>query len=482
MLSARPSFSELFEEWELDGDSLLPTRSELYHIRPAGLRTPFIESLTSYIARLAEHHCLSTRDLIMQKFFPFFDKPYLSEKKSHDSITAFWKDASTLNSVNILTAEWAQITGKLTLYPDLHVLTMLPWAKVLSPKDLIRRSQAWCPFCYEEWNKGKAAVYNPLIWSLEVVSICPFHNTPLYQRCPCKDCNRFIPMLAPRFRPGYCSHCGCWLGRLYSGQSANDAAHLHSADAEWQQWVAEQVAELITSTSQSQLSLQENRFAEAVATYLDEVVGNNISAAARQLQVSRRTIRDWKNGKQKPQLSSLLRFCYICNISPLRLFIEKGPETEFCSSGQITSAASSQKAKKHYRVFHLERFKRALEAELQSDEYPPLPMSRVAKKLGYDHSFLYKHLPELCRAISARFEKYRAERSEEKKCLLIREVRQATLEIHSRGIYPSQLQVRNLLAKPGSIRIPEALATWHATLKELGWEKEGQNSDEKVER
>jgi hypothetical protein len=112
-----------------------------------------------------------------------------------------------------------------------------------------------------------------------------------------------------------------------------------------------------------------------------------------------------------------------------------------------------------------------LEAELQSDHYPPPPMSQVAKKLGYDHSFLYKHLPDMCRAISDRSEKYRTEQCEEKKRLLIREVRQATLEIHSQGIYPSQSRVRNLLAKPGTIRIPEALATWHVTLKELGWEK-----------
>jgi hypothetical protein len=41
-------------------------------------------------------------------------------------------------------------------------------------------------------------------------------------------------------------------------------------------------------------------------------------------------------------------------------------------------------------------------------------MSRVAKKLGYDHSFLHKHLPQLCRAVSSKFEKYRAEQREEK--------------------------------------------------------------------
>lgn len=60
MLETKTCFSEQFEEWTLDDDTLLPTRSELYHMQPAGLGTSFIESLTSYIARLADSHCLTT--------------------------------------------------------------------------------------------------------------------------------------------------------------------------------------------------------------------------------------------------------------------------------------------------------------------------------------------------------------------------------------------------------------------------------------
>src|SRR6266567_53812 len=471
MLETQIPFSEQFEEWTLDDHAPFPARSELYYLKPAGLGTSFIESLSSYIARLAGRHCLTTRSLIIQKFFTSLEKPYLSEQKRHDSITAFWKDASTLNGANILTAEWVQVTEKLTLYPDLHLLTMLPWADVLSPKGLVRHSQAWCPFCYEEWNRGKAVVYNPLIWSLEMVSICPLHNIPLHRQCPYEDCNRLIPMLAPRSRVGYCPHCGRWLGRSYTGEAISAATFLDRDDEEWQQWVVAKVAELISSASQLQLPLQKDHFAKAVATYLDDVAGGNISAAARLLQVSRRTIRDWKNDEQTPQLSSLLRFCYLCGISPLHLLTESSPAAEYSNTSRITSAVSGHHASKHYRAFRIEKLKCSLEAELQSDQYPPPPMSQVAKKLGYDHSFLYKYLPDLCRAISDRFEKYRAEHREEKKRLLIREVRQATLEIHSQGRYPSQSRVRNLLAKPGSIRIPEALATWHATLEELGWEK-----------
>jgi TniQ len=470
-VETQSSFSGQFEEWKLEHHILLPTRSELYYVRPAGLKTSFIESLASYIARLAEQHCLTTRSLIVQKFLPSLEKPYFSGQKSHESITAFWKDTATLNGANVLTAEWVRIAGKLTLYPDLHLLTMLPWAEVLSPKGLIRRSQAWCPFCYEEWKRGETTVYTPLIWSLEAVSICPRHHTPLDEQCPYEDCKRRIPMLAARSRAGYCSHCGLWLGRPYSGQPPSPANPLRVGDAEWQQWVAASVAELIASTVQLPLSLQSDRFARAVGAYLEEVTDNNVSEAARQLQVSRRTVRDWKNGLQKPQLSSLLHFCSVSGTVPLHLFAENCSAPESSSTNRIAAVVSGQQARKHYRAFSVERLRSVLEAELQSGTYPPPTMSHVAKKLGYDHSFLHKHLPELCRAISARFEKYRAERREEKKRQLVCEVRRVTLEIHARGLYPSQVRVRNALARPASIRVPEALAAWHATLRDLGWKE-----------
>ena len=101
MLETQISFSEQFEEWTLGDHAPFPTRSELYHMLPAGLGMSFIESLTSYIARLAESHCLTTRSLVVQKFFPSLGRSYLSRQRGHESITAFWKDTPTLNGANI---------------------------------------------------------------------------------------------------------------------------------------------------------------------------------------------------------------------------------------------------------------------------------------------------------------------------------------------------------------------------------------------
>jgi hypothetical protein len=187
------------------------------------------------------------------------------------------------------------------------------------------------------------------------------------------------------------------------------------------------------------------------------------------LLVSRRTIRDWKKGEQMPQLVSLLQFCYLCNISPIRLFTEDLPAAGIFGAQRDLSTGSRYKEKKRYRAFDAERLRRALDAQLQSVEYPPPPMSVVAKRLGYDQTFLYKYFPDLCSSISTKYEAFRTSQREERKRQLVFEVHQATLRIHSQGMYPSQLRVRNSLAKPGSMRIPDALHAWQATLEELGW-------------
>ena len=371
----------------------------------------------------------------------------------------------------MLTIDWVRAVEALTLCCDLHLLTMLSWANVLSPKGLIRRSQAWCPFCYGEWRRDGQAIYNPLVWSLEVVSICPIHSTSLHRQCPYEGCKRPLPLLAPGSRLGYCSYCGRWLGRQYGEETISVSPYLDQEDLVWQHWVGAKVGELIAVASNLRLPPQKERFAEAVATYLEGVADGNVSAAARKFQVARRTIRDWKKGVQIPQLASILHFCYLCNLSPLRLLTEGLHTADFSSANRTRSGGPSYNAKKHYRSFDAERLRHALEEVLQSNEYPPPSMSKVAKGLRYDHSFLIKHFPDLCSALSARFEEYRTKLCEEKKRQVICEVRQATLVVHAQGVYPSQVRVRNSLVIPGSMRMPEALNAWHETLKELGWEE-----------
>ena len=49
---------ERYEEWDVSIPPI-PPRSRLYRLEPIGIATPYVESLTSDITRLAGEHCLT---------------------------------------------------------------------------------------------------------------------------------------------------------------------------------------------------------------------------------------------------------------------------------------------------------------------------------------------------------------------------------------------------------------------------------------
>ena len=55
---------ELSECWELMVPAPIPKRSRLYSLEPMNVGTAEVESLTGYVARIAEAHCVTVSDLV----------------------------------------------------------------------------------------------------------------------------------------------------------------------------------------------------------------------------------------------------------------------------------------------------------------------------------------------------------------------------------------------------------------------------------
>src|SRR5439155_1129421 len=68
---------------------------------------------------------------------------------------------------------------------------------------------------YEGWRASGRSVYEPLLWSLRVASVCPLHRRSLISVCP--HCERPIRPIMSSSRPGYCGRCGGWLGAMPDG-------------------------------------------------------------------------------------------------------------------------------------------------------------------------------------------------------------------------------------------------------------------------
>ncbi len=110
----------------------------------------------------------------------------------------------------------------------------------------------------------------------------------------------------------------------------------------------------------------------------------------------------------------------------------------------------------------------ALQAALESRE-EPLALYQVARRLGYKARQLAYHFPEECKLVKQRARDYRQQRKERYLVQVGEQVRQAVFSLHAQGIYPSLHKVQSFLTG-GSMQMPEARETWHATLRELGLE------------
>jgi TniQ len=232
------------ELWDI-GKPLIPERSFLNHLEPIGISTPFMESLTSYIARLALSHSVVTGILISRVITSLLEQVFVKNTTSR-ALGALFNRSTALNGTGIIAMDFVQALEKLTLQRNLHFLTLLFWNKIISPRGLFRSHKAWCPACYQQWRLLGKEIYEPLAWTINAVKICPQHCQLLKDRCP--YCQATLPLLTWRTLLGYCSNCGQWLGITEDMASSYHSEAFSTEEVHLLTWIAETVGELITVT------------------------------------------------------------------------------------------------------------------------------------------------------------------------------------------------------------------------------------------
>src|SRR5215470_6463846 len=260
------------ELWDQDQAEKRP-HSHLYCLEPIAVGSPMVESLTSYLTRLAEAHSVFPRVLVAKEITPVVD-PHLASRATYRS-TGFWKQCPALNGVTSLAAGMVQALQQLTQRNDLRFLTMLPWKEVLADSRLVRRTRAWCPLCYEEWRVSHQEVYDPLLWALEDITHCLRHGVQLQQHCPNPDCGRMLYPLYSTAQPGYCTWCHQWLGQTLS------FAQKGEEDWAWQVWINRAVGELL-ATAPTLFAFPSRENVAATLTVYEQMTTSR-NAFARQL-------------------------------------------------------------------------------------------------------------------------------------------------------------------------------------------------------
>jgi hypothetical protein len=250
---------ELYGSWNLELPAT-PERSKLYYLEPIAIDTPYVEGLVSYICRLAEAHCVSPGVLIKQEILPSFREIYsVGPQEIYEtrkcgnvvSVSSHPKPAYHKNPNNQGFFAWQYVEGlkPLTLRENLQSLIIPAWIDKNLQMDLwielARQVRAWCPECFQVWRDSEQPIYEPLLWSIAAVTICPYHHQPLQSLCP--HCQQTQPPLAGKMQVARCSNCMGWLN--VQPEKPSEAELLISTQSDWHLWVVERVIEVLAAPS-----------------------------------------------------------------------------------------------------------------------------------------------------------------------------------------------------------------------------------------
>lgn len=452
----------VLESWNLHKPSI-PSRSQLYQLEPLGLRTPFTESLISFISRLAVAHCLPPGVLMERLLNPLVNKAH-----GGANLHKIYPFTRALNGTGEMANSLVKALQTLTLHDNLYLLTMLPWFGLFPHRHLLRTDRAWCSACYQDWCCSKKVIYEPLLWSLEVVKVCPAHRQKLLYQCP--HCYQKNYPLAWHSRPGFCSKCQEWLGVPLEVKASNQK-ELSEEELALEVWVVNTVGDFIASTPDLASDLTKDRIAKVFCIYVDHLAQGSIAELARQLQIPKNTLWLWCKGVNRPTFTKLVEICFRLEVS-LSSFLTEDASLKRCQEIKLLPVKRQSISRADAKPLDLQEIKLHLEKILSDDKQPYPSLEQVARTLGRDRRTIIRHLPELCRAIAARYLHQRQAGKLQAIAQCCQEVRQAILELHEKGVYPSEGRIAELLTRPGLLRYKEARKALYAARQELGLESE----------
>lgn len=381
-------------------DSILsstPPRSQFYHLQPLGLNTLYTESLTSYVTRLSQAHCLTITDFLEQAILNFSIKKPKSIKNY--SVVLIFGSGHGINGSGELANQWIDIIEQITMISDLQSLTMARWKNVIADQGLLRRRRAWCPNCYEMWHQNNQPLYDLLIWSIKEIILCPYHKQ--YLRTQCQYCLYKPPIFLRYGNIGYCPKCNKFLGTSESLPD-NKSIVVDEYQIQQQLLIAENIGELIAAAPKLNSQLDSNIFNSNMSRYFEHTTGSNKKRAVLHLQLPRTTTLNLINHKKVPKITTLLKISQKLKVTLLSL-LTINSQIEHLESLTKSKIGTPEQSQKNKRLVILEQLRCPLEEQLESDEQPPPPLREVAERLDCSVHTLTEFYPEISRKIEANY-------------------------------------------------------------------------------
>lgn len=440
---------------ELPEAVAFPPRSRLYSLEPQGLGGAWVESLTSYIARLAAAHSLSVSTLVREIIAPCARGGLSTIAAGYDLLR---KGASAVNGSGQISWHIIRIIEMLTGRIGLGELTFQFTRGWLAMQPLMSKKQKWCPWCLQKGRESGRIVYYPLLWQLESVALCPEHNVALESSCP--KCARSHTPLAGNLVIGYCPRCFTWLGSgsrtlpIQAGQSV-----------EREKWAAIQAACLLEHRNECPVEVVNSNWAENIAQLSAFPEIGSALGLAKALSVHHRTVLDWRSGRQLPSFLSLLLVGYHFDLNVPDLVNHRLlPENLRKLDQNLVDGFVRRPLQRR----DLDLLHRKLCEAAESPGFPPLSLKQICAEIGYHQSYAAKKFPALAERIKEYRRQHEQIRKEQRQFFAWLVAKATASNLAAAGEYPSSRKMEEKLPSSISLRDPHAKRGWKEALSEWG--------------
>lgn len=450
----------------------LSARTRLYHLEPRGVGSPAVESLTGYLMRLAEAHCVPTSALVAEELLP---EMRLRGCGTRPVATWFLDHGPHFNGTSDIAGDAIEALTRLTGRQDLAYLTMRPWAEAFAPYGLVRlgkHARAWCGACYAEAFERGTPLYELLLWSIADVTVCPRHRVPLSESCPYDECAQVFPVIAAHARPGHCSRCQRLLHRHGNGPAS---ASTSGEATGWRLWVAQQIGALLATTPALTAVPTQAAGLAALEAFIHAQCGSGPGAYglfARTVDIHANLLGRWRKGCSRPTIDLLLRVCYHLDVS-LEAFLEGDTRGLNKAACPPVAMARRRQPRRPPAAQDTDRLRQGIEDALSATESPSPSVAETARRLGCTSAVLVRLFPAACRTIADRYQAARARQREERMQRLAADIKRVMTEFDRADIYPAAKRVRARLERRIHPRNSDYNRIRRHLLQEFGWNSDG---------
>lgn len=421
-------------------------------IAPITKQISGVESLASYIGRIAFGYGITTGDIVNSFIAPFLQKKYLLNIAANGG-TRFYENSSMILNSGKAAADFGLAVSLISGQQQLEKLTLRPYHEIFAFRGIIYARRRWCPACYNEWLRQSEPIRDSLMWAMQPVMVCADHGVNL--QCLCPACGRASYQLERNFRPGFCPHCGVWLGlKIVRPELVTPS--------EEDMWLAHQVRQI--------LSQKEPR---------KSIVSNFLAACLRQCgslkQASKKsgtpisTISGWVNLGRLPPLSSLLKISWSLRLPILgHAYLEEAP----------VHIRNEKVDEKPGRISGMFLLKDEVAAEWEqkalaaiTNRYPPPSLRQVARELNTSPRLLRSYTPDLCRMISAAYCRYIALLKHKRHEEMSEKLRITFKRVALASAYPGRRILEKVTGRPALLRENAIKGVWNSCFGSSGlWE------------